>query len=92
MRRPGGRLLQRLLSSLLALVVLTAMGGAQLEAGKWEAAARSLERAVALDPSAWTVRLLLGRAYQQLGRLDEAERELTLARKGWANQGSVTVR
>lgn len=68
------------------------MGRAQLEAGKSEAAARSLERAVALDPSAWAVRFLLGRAYQQLGRLDEAERELTLARKGWANQGSVTVR
>jgi Flp pilus assembly protein TadD len=68
------------------------MGRAQLETGKREAAAGSLERAVALDPSAWAVRLLLGRAYQQLGRLAEAERELTLARKGWASQQSGSVR
>ena len=65
---------------------LAELGRAQIEAGKPREAAGSLERAVALDPAAWAVRLLLGRAYQQLGRFAEAERELTLARKGWAAQ------
>jgi Flp pilus assembly protein TadD len=65
---------------------LAELGRAQIEAGKPREAVGSLERAVALDPAAWAVRLLLGRAYQQLGRLAEAEQELTLARKGWAAQ------
>jgi len=66
----------------------TEMGRALLDTGKPDAAARNLERAVAIDPSAWVARLLLGGAYRQLGRLEESERELTLGRKGWANQNA----
>jgi len=64
----------------------TELGRALLEAGKPDAAARSLKRAVDLDPVAWAVRLLLGRAYQQLGRLAEAERQLDIGSKGWASR------
>jgi tetratricopeptide (TPR) repeat protein len=66
----------------------TELGRAQLEAGKAEAAAKSLERALDLDAGAWAVRLLLGRAYQQLGRTADAERQLELGRKGWAARNS----
>ncbi|MGH9673863.1 MAG: tetratricopeptide repeat protein, partial [Bryobacteraceae bacterium] len=66
-------------------------GRALLEAGNAEAAANSLRLAIRLDPSAWAVRLLLGRAYQQLGRVAEAERELAIAREGWARQDSRSI-
>jgi len=45
-------------------------------------AASALEKAVALDPRHWTAHLLLGKVYQRLGRLAEAERHLKLGERG----------
>jgi len=56
------------------------LGRAQLDADKLESAVRNLERAVRLDQSVTAVRLLLARAYQQVGRFADARRELEAAR------------
>ena len=52
-----------------------------------------LQKAVAIDPQAWNVRMLLGKAYLRAGRSEEGERELLQGRAGWAkaNPGSSKV-
>jgi tetratricopeptide (TPR) repeat protein len=52
-----------------------------------------LQRAVAIDPQAWNVRMLLGKAYLRIGRSADGERELRKGREGWAtaNAGSSKV-
>jgi tetratricopeptide (TPR) repeat protein len=61
-----------------------ALGRAQLETSLPADAAASLEAALALDGAAWQVRLLLVRAYQLLGRSQDAQRELATARAAMA--------
>lgn len=64
------------------------LGRVLLQSGEFAEAATHLETEVAASPKAWNYRLLLGRAYVQLGRLKEGERELEAARQGLA--GSST--
>ena len=68
------------------------LGRAWLELDRPEAALSPLERAIALDPNAWAVRLMLGKAYLRLGRADEGERQLRLGREGWAKQDYGNLR
>jgi len=70
------------------------LGRALLELDRPAEALGPLKRAVDLDPTAWAVRLLLGKAYLRLGRTDEGERELRLGREGWTKQdyGSSKVK
>jgi Flp pilus assembly protein TadD len=62
------------------------LGKALLHLGKLKPAVLHLEKAVALDPNAWSARLLLGKAYLQLGRTADGERETRLGQQGWAKQ------
>ncbi len=64
------------------------LGRVLLQSGEFADAATHLEAEVAASPKAWSYRLLLGRAYMQLGRLKDGERELEAARQGLA--GSST--
>jgi len=64
-----------------------------LSRGKPGAAATVLERAIELNPRSWSSRLLLGRAYVQLGRTEQGEQQLRLGREGWKESyGSPAVR
>lgn len=54
------------------------LGDVRLQAGNADGAAKALEKAISLDPNDKKARYLLGRAYRAMGRLEEAERELTL--------------
>ncbi len=54
------------------------LGEVMLRSGEPAEAARILEQAVQIDPHDKAARYLLGRAYRDLGRLEEAEREMTL--------------
>ncbi|HEY1341922.1 MAG TPA: tetratricopeptide repeat protein [Bryobacteraceae bacterium] len=65
---------------------LSELGRALLELDRPGDAVPALERAVALDPNGWSVRMMLGKAYLRLGRTVEGERELRLGREGWAKQ------
>jgi len=58
-------------------------GRVLLQLGQLEAAAKRLEKAAQRSPSDWNAHLLLGRAYQRLGRDAEAERELQSGEAGW---------
>jgi Flp pilus assembly protein TadD len=60
------------------------LGRALLDLDRPQAALPRLQKAVELDPAAWTVRMLLGKAYLRLGRAEEGERELRIGREGWA--------
>ena len=57
----------------------TELGRVLLHSGKPDAAAANLEKAVELDSRTAAIRLLLGRAYLELGRKAEGERQLQLA-------------
>lgn len=54
------------------------LGEIKLRRGHPEAAVPFLEKALLIDPLAKPVHALLGQAYQQLGRSEEAQRELAL--------------
>jgi len=56
-------------------------GAAWMRAGDWQAAITWLEQAVTQRPGLGRAHYLLGSAYLNAGRLDEADRELTLAEK-----------
>jgi Flp pilus assembly protein TadD len=62
------------------------LGRAFLELDRPVEALPPLQRAVDLDPKAWAVRLMLGKAYMRLGRTEEGERELRLGQEGWSKQ------
>jgi len=47
--------------------------------GETELAVRSLQRALAMDPNNPVPHHLLGQAYRDLGRAEDAERELKVA-------------
>ena len=53
-------------------------GDVRLRAGDHEAAVVALEKAVRIDPTYKLARYLLGRAYRGVGRMEEAEREMTV--------------
>ena len=53
-------------------------GDARLRAGDHEAAVVALEKAVRIDPTYKLARYLLGRAYRGVGRMEDAQREMTL--------------
>ena len=60
----------------------TGLGSAELQGGDAAAAASALERALRLDPTYKTAHYLLGSAYRELGRTEDAERELALGLEG----------
>ncbi len=66
------------------------LGRALLAAGRWEAAVKELTRAAELEPRLRQAYVLLGRAYQRLGRREEAkeafERERLLRAEFEADQ------
>jgi Flp pilus assembly protein TadD len=66
---------------------------ALLDLDRPEEALPYIEKAVSIDPVAWSVRMLLGKTYLRLGRSAEGERELREGREGWekANHGSSKV-
>lgn len=53
-------------------------GDARLRAGNHAAAVAALEKAVRIDPTYKLARYLLGRAYRGVGRMEDAEREMTV--------------
>ncbi|PYX68235.1 MAG: hypothetical protein DMG78_25735 [Acidobacteria bacterium] len=55
------------------------MGKVLEKKGEFELAIRSLQRAASMDPNNPTTHHLLGQAYRDMGRKEEAERELQLA-------------
>ena len=55
------------------------MGKVLGKKGETELAVRALQRALAMDPNNPIPHHLLGEAYRQLGRADEAARELKMA-------------
>jgi tetratricopeptide (TPR) repeat protein len=59
-----------------------ALGDATLQADDPTAASHILKRALELDANDKMARYLLGRAYRALGKMEEAQRELTLGRGG----------
>jgi Flp pilus assembly protein TadD len=63
------------------------LGKALLDLDRPEAALPLLERAAALDPNRWAVRMLLGKLYLRLGRTDEGEREIKISAEGLARPG-----
>ncbi len=66
-------------------------GRVLLHLDKPDAAAECLAKAVALEPSDWNARLLLGRAYLRLGRTKEGEREMRLGQEGWASKQDIAT-
>jgi Flp pilus assembly protein TadD len=84
---------QTLKTSPLSARANAELGRALLDLDRAQDALPRLQKAVELDPNAWTVRMLLGKAYLRLGRTEEGERELRLGREGWArdNHGSSKV-
>lgn len=56
------------------------MGKVQLKKGDAQLAAGFLERALKMDPNNYLAHYLLGTAYKQLGRVQEANREFELTR------------
>ena len=55
------------------------MGKVLEKKGEFELAVRALQRAVAMDPNNPTTHHLLGQAYRDMGKKEEAENELKLA-------------
>jgi Flp pilus assembly protein TadD len=55
------------------------MGKVLAKKGETELAVRTLQRALAMDPNNPIPHHLLGQAYRDLGRSEDAERELKLA-------------
>ncbi len=60
-------------------------GDVRLRAGDHAAAVTVLEKAVRIDPNYKLARYLLGRAYRAVGRMEDAEREMTLGMAGGRN-------
>lgn len=58
------------------------LGRVLLQLDRLDRATEQLETALKLDPGDWPAHLLLGRAYVQLGRTAEGERELQIGRRG----------
>jgi len=56
------------------------MGKVQMKKGSPDLAAGFLERALKMDPNNYLAHYLLGQAYQQLGRTDDAKREFEATR------------
>ncbi|MEO8426358.1 MAG: tetratricopeptide repeat protein [Verrucomicrobiota bacterium] len=54
------------------------LGDVKLRKGNYQDAANDLERAIQIDPNAKVAHHLLGLAYRGLGRLEDAQRELSL--------------
>ena len=76
-----------------SLTASVELGRAMLDLELPEKALPYLEKAVAMDPKAWSVRMLLGKTYLRLGRSAEGERELRIAGDDGAkaNYGSSKV-
>ena len=55
------------------------MGKVLEKKGEFDLAVRALQRAVAMDPNNSITHHLLGQTYRDLGRGEDAERELKLA-------------
>jgi Flp pilus assembly protein TadD len=55
------------------------MGKVLEKKGEFDLAVRALQRAAAMDPNNPTTHHLLGQAYRDMGKKDEAESELKLA-------------
>jgi Flp pilus assembly protein TadD len=55
------------------------MGKVLAKKGETELAVRALQRALAMDPNNPIPHHLLGQAYRDLGRAEDAERELKIA-------------
>jgi len=55
------------------------MGKVLQKKGEADLAVRALQRALAMDPNNPVPHHLLGQAYRDLGRSEDAERELTIA-------------
>jgi Flp pilus assembly protein TadD len=55
------------------------MGKVLEKKGEFDLAVRALQRAVAMDPNNSITHHLLGQAYRDLGRNEDAERDLKLA-------------
>jgi Flp pilus assembly protein TadD len=70
------------------------LGRALLDLDRPSAALPYLEKAVVADPAAWNIRMLLGKTYLRLGRMEDGERELRAGREGWAkaDHGSSTTK
>ena len=64
------------------------LGQVELKKNEWELAAGFLERALKLDPQNYLAHFSLARAYQQLGRNDEANRHFELSRSLRGNKKS----
>jgi tetratricopeptide (TPR) repeat protein len=64
------------------------LGQIELKKNDWELAAGFLERALKLDPQNYLAHYSLARAYQQLGRNDEANRHFELSRSLRGNKKS----
>jgi Flp pilus assembly protein TadD len=62
------------------------LGRAFLELDRPADAAGPLKRSLELEPDGWPVRMMLGKTYLRLGRVQEGERELKLGQEGWAKQ------
>ena len=62
------------------------LGRAFLELDRPIDAVGPLKRSVELEPNGWSVRMMLGKTYLRLGRIEEGERELKLGREGWVKQ------
>jgi tetratricopeptide (TPR) repeat protein len=65
------------------------LGEIELQRGDAELARGFLERAAKLDPRNYYVHYALGRAYQKLGRSQDADREFTLQRSMTAEKHAV---
>ena len=58
-------------------------GRVLLHSDQLPVAIKRLETAARLNPADWNTHMLLGRAYQRVGRDADAERELKLGQNGW---------
>jgi Flp pilus assembly protein TadD len=64
------------------------MGKVLEKKGEFELAVRALQRAATMDPKNPTTHHLLGQAYRDMGRKEEAENELKLAQELQTTQDS----
>ncbi len=62
------------------------LGRTLLHLGRLDAAIKTLEKAVALEPNNWPAHLLLSRAYFRAGRNSDGEREAKLGERGLASE------
>jgi Flp pilus assembly protein TadD len=62
------------------------MGKVLEKKGEFDLAARALQRAAAMDPNNSITHHLLGQTYRDLGRSEDAERELKIAEQLQENE------